>query len=223
MVKSFPSLVMQVIVRSVLQVITSTEVRLWFSRRLFLWVLTSWYYSLCSHRSNCSQHHLFSHTLSEQGVNMHVTVRERLFLLGSVTNPSSQLWILTFLIPFVLNREEQRILSHRLLFSSSSSVSSCASEVVSVQQDHGAAGPERDRPPPAAGGHPQPGLLLQGPHAGAEGQGAQGPVQLWPPGYVKSAGLKTCCVRILVWGLPDEIWTDLCSFLFAQMHLTTTS
>ena len=30
--------------RSVLKVITSAEVRLWFSRRLFLWVLTSWYY-----------------------------------------------------------------------------------------------------------------------------------------------------------------------------------
>ncbi len=56
-------------------------------------------------------------------------------------------------------------------------------KVVGVQQDHGAAGPERDRPPSATGGHPQPGLLLQGPHPRAEGQGAQGPVQLRPPGY----------------------------------------
>lgn len=97
---------MQVIVRSVLQVITSTEVRLWFSRRLFLWVLTSWYYSPGSHRSNCSQHHLFSHTLSEQGVNMHVTVRERLFLLGSVMNPSLQLFILISFQPADQNVNE---------------------------------------------------------------------------------------------------------------------
>ena len=47
-----------------------------------------------------------------------------------------------------------------------------------MRENHGAAGPEQDRPPPAAGGDPQPGQLLQGADSRAEGQGAKGPVQL---------------------------------------------
>lgn len=52
--------------------------------------------------------------------------------------------------------------------------------VISVQQDHRAAGPEWDRPPSTPSGHPQPGQLLQSSDPRSEGQGAQGSVQLWP-------------------------------------------
>lgn len=45
-----------------------------------------------------------------------------------------------------------------------------------MREDHGAAGPEQDRPPPAAGGDPEPGQLLQGADPRAEGKGAEGPV-----------------------------------------------
>lgn len=45
-------------------------------------------------------------------------------------------------------------------------------------ENHGAAGPEQDRPPPTAGGDPQPGQLLQSANSGAEGKGTEGPVQL---------------------------------------------
>lgn len=45
------------------------------------------------------------------------------------------------------------------------------SAVVRMWEDHGAAGPEQDRPSPAAGGHPQPGQLLQGANSRAESKG----------------------------------------------------
>lgn len=47
-----------------------------------------------------------------------------------------------------------------------------------MRQDHGAAGPEQGGPPPEEGGHHQPGQLLQSADGRAEGEGAEGPVQL---------------------------------------------
>lgn len=53
-------------------------------------------------------------------------------------------------------------------------------------EDHGAAGTERDRPPPASGGHPQPGQFLQSADSRAESQGAEGSVQLWSSRYANN-------------------------------------
>lgn len=57
------------------------------------------------------------------------------------------------------------------------------SAVICLREDHGAAGTEQDRPPSEAGGDPQPGQLLQGSYSRAEGQGVEGPVQLWSSGW----------------------------------------
>lgn len=62
---------------------------------------------------------------------------------------------------------------------------------LSVQQDRGADGTERDGPPAAAGRHLQPGQLLPGSHPGAADPGPRGPGQLRPPRYVTTF-LLTC-------------------------------
>lgn len=56
----------------------------------------------------------------------------------------------------------------------------CAT-VNSLRQNHGAPGAEQGGPPAEEGGDCQPGQLLQSPDPGAEGQGAEGPVQLRSP------------------------------------------
>lgn len=73
----------------------------------------------------------------------------------------------------------------------------CVSAVIGMWENYGVAGPEQDRPPSETGGDPQPGQLLQGAHARAEGQGCEGTVQLWSPRYVHGTGASLWQVCVL--------------------------
>lgn len=66
--------------------------------------------------------------------------------------------------------------------------------VVSMWEDHGAAGPKQDWPSPASGGDPQSGQFLQGADSRAEGEGPQRTVQLWSSRYVDNNSFVSSCV-----------------------------
>lgn len=70
------------------------------------------------------------------------------------------------------------VFKHSITYIVTYTIMSSVSAVICMRENHGAAGPEQDRPSPATGGDPQSGQLLQGANSRAEGKGNEGPVQL---------------------------------------------